>query len=337
MRQSPTREMTEERLKINHFSSRTAQRTLADDALEGLTTQQKFLPPKYFYDAVGSALFDVITLLPEYYPTRAEAEILQNYAGEIVTACESCDVRLLELGSGSATKTRFLIEAILHRQSELLFIPNDISPSVLEDSSRVLLQLFPDLRVEAYAADYFTALENLTPDESECTLALFLGSNIGNFPPAEAREFLSALRRVLKSGDCLLLGADLKKNEQILVEAYDDPTLVTAAFNLNLLARLNRELNANFNLRRFQHRAFYNLSHGRIEMHLESLINQTVKIDALDLQVHFEKGETIHTENSYKFDLADLTDLANDTGFELRKSWFDSEKRFSSNLFAAIN
>jgi L-histidine Nalpha-methyltransferase len=327
--------MTEERLVIHNLSSRRAQRTLADDVREGLTAPAKFLPPKYFYDAVGSALFDVITLLPEYYPTRAEAEILQTSADEIAQACDSCELRLLELGSGSATKTRFIIESILKRQKELLFIPNDISPSVLEDSSRVLLQLFPSLSVEAFAADYFTALENIAPDETKCTLALFLGSNIGNFAPVEAREFLSALRKVLKTGDCLLLGADLKKDAQTLIDAYDDPTMVTAAFNLNLLARLNRELDSNFNLRRFKHRALYNEIEGRVEMHLESLTHQTVRIDKLNLEVNFLAGETIHTENSYKFDLTDLSDLAQDTGFELSKSWFDGEKRFSSNLFRA--
>lgn len=327
--------MSKERLIIHNLTSRRAERTLAEDVSEGLTAPDKFLPPKYFYDAVGSALFDVITLLPEYYPTRAEAEILQTSADEIAQACEICDLRLLELGSGSATKTRFIIEAVLKRQKELLFLPNDISPSVLEDSSRVLLQLFPGLSVEAYAADYFTALENIESDSEKCTLALFLGSNIGNFAPAEAREFLSASRKVLKTNDYLLLGADLKKNAQTLIDAYDDPTMVTAAFNLNLLARLNRELDANFNLRRFKHRAVYNEIEGRVEMHLESLTHQTVVIGKLNLEVDFLAGETIHTENSYKFDLTDLSDLAQDTGFEISKSWFDSEKRFSSNLLRA--
>lgn len=327
--------MTAERLKIYHLESRRTQRTLAEDVRDGLTAPDKFLPPKYFYDAVGSALFDVITLLPEYYPTRAEAEILRTSADEIVESCESPDLRLLELGSGSATKTRFIIESVFKRQKELLFMPNDISPSVLEDSSRVLLQLFPGLSVAAYAADYFTALENIEIDRSKCTLALFLGSNIGNFPPAEAREFLTALRKILKTGDCLLLGADLKKDAQTLIDAYDDSTLVTAAFNLNLLARLNKELEANFNLRRFKHRALYNEIEGRIEMHLESLTQQIVKINKLDLEAQFLAGETIHTENSYKFDLTDLENLAADTGFELSRSWFDGEKRFSSNLFRA--
>ena len=330
-----TKGMNDERLKIHHFASRRHVRTFAEDVREGLSEQPKCVPPKYFYDAVGSGLFDVITLLPEYYPTRAEAEILENFADEIVCAIEGEKI-LLELGSGSATKTRFLIEAILKRQNELLFLPNDISPTVLEESSRVLLQMYENLRVEAYAADYFTALENFKLNSEKPVLALFLGSNIGNFTYDEAVEFMTALRRILKPKDCLLLGTDLKKERRILIDAYDDPTLVTAAFNLNLLARLNREFDADFDLRTFKHRAIYNEIEGRIEMHLESLIAQKVSIRKLDLAVDFAAGETIHTENSYKFNSEDLINLARVSGFVLEKSWFDSEKRFGSNLFQAI-
>lgn len=328
--------MNDERLQIFEFSSRAAQRTLAEDVRDGLTTAPKFIPPKYFYDAVGSALFDVITLLPEYYPTRAEAEILENFSDEIVAAAADGETALLELGSGSAVKTRFLIEAILRRQNELLFLPNDISRFALEDSSRVLLQLYSQLRVEAYAADYFTALENFRLPAEKPVLALFLGSNIGNFTYEEARDFMTALRRILKPRDAVLLGTDLKKDPQILTLAYDDPTLVTAAFNLNLLARLNREFDADFALREFRHRAFYNAPEGRIEMHLESAREQTVSLKKLDLTVNFAAGETIHTENSYKFDAADLSFLAGKTGFRLEQRWFDSEQKFSSNLFRAI-
>lgn len=331
--------MTDERLRIHSLASHQAQRTLAEDAQAGLTAYPKNLPPKYFYDAVGSALFDVITLLPEYYPTRAEAEILENFADEIVAAVAG-DKILLELGSGSAIKTRVLIEAILKTQNELLFVPNDISPTVLEESSRVLLQMYENLRVEAYAADYFTALENFeinkTWNEEKPILALFLGSNIGNFTYEEARELMTVWRKSLKPGDSVLLGTDLKKDSQVLIDAYDDPIGVTAAFNLNLLARLNRELGADFDLRQFRHLAIYNEAEGRIEMHLESLRDQIVSLKKINLTVDFTAGETIHTENSYKFDLKDLTHLARISGFELRKSWFDSHKRFGSNLFQAV-
>ncbi len=331
--------MTDNRLKIHNFASRQAQRTLAEDVQIGLTARPKNLPPKYFYDAVGSALFDVITLIPEYYPTRAEAEILAKFADEIVAAVTGEKI-LVELGSGSATKTRVLIEAILKTQDELLFLPNDISPTVLEDSSRVLLQMYPQLRIEAYAADYFTALENFetlkTWSETKRVLALFLGSNIGNFTYEEALGLMTVWRKSLKPGDAVLLGTDLKKDARILIDAYDDPTLVTAAFNLNLLARLNRELDADFDLRKFRHLALYNEIEGRVEMHLESLASQTVTLGKINLAVDFAEGETIHTENSYKFDLQDLTHLAQVSGFELKKSWFDSEQRFGSNLFQAV-
>ncbi|MBC7797867.1 MAG: L-histidine N(alpha)-methyltransferase, partial [Pyrinomonadaceae bacterium] len=270
-----------EKLHIHHFANRHAQRTLAQDVRDGLTATPKFLPPKYFYDAVGSALFEVITLLPEYYPTRAEAEILANFSDEIVVAVGGENLLLLELGSGSATKTRVLIEAVFRRQRELKFVPNDISPSALQDSSRVLLQMFDGLIIEGYAADYFTALENFKLDDSSRTLALFLGSNLGNFTYEEARELMTALRKTLKTNDCALIGTDLKKDLQTLINAYDDPTLVTAAFNLNLLARLNRELNADFDLRNFRHKAIYNDVEGRIEMHLESLTTQIVTLESL--------------------------------------------------------
>lgn len=327
--------MTDERLKINHFASRKALRTMAEDVREGLIASPKHIPPKYFYDAVGSVLFDAITLLPEYYPTRAESEILERFADEIVHAVAGEKV-LLELGSGSAVKTRVLIDAVLRTQDALLFMPNDISPSVLEDSSRVLLQMHENLTIEAFAADYFTALENIKLDTDKRVLALFLGSNLGNFTYTEAREFMRALRRILKPDDAVLLGTDLKKDVRVLLDAYDDPTLVTAAFNLNLLARLNRELGADFDLRKFRHKAVYNETEGRVEMHLESLAAQTVKIEKLDLTVKFAAGETVHTENSYKFNAEDLKHLAQVSGFELQQSWFDEKKRFGSNLFRAV-
>lgn len=327
--------MSEDRLKIHRFASRRAIKTFAEDVRDGLTTKPKFLPPKYFYDSIGSALFEVITLLPEYYPTRAEAEILDNFADEIVSEIEGEKI-LLELGSGKATKTRSIIEAILKTQNELLFLPNDISPTVLEESSRVLLQMHAKLSIKAYAADYFTALENFEIDQTKRAVVLFLGSNIGNFTYDEAVEFMIALRKILKTGDCLLLGTDLKKDAKILIGAYDDPTLVTAAFNLNLLARLNREFEAEFDLRKFKHLAIYNEKEGRIEMHLESLVKQIVKIQQLNLTLEFAAGETIHTENSYKFNIQDLTHLAEVSRFKLKKSWFDAEKRFASNLFQAV-
>jgi dimethylhistidine N-methyltransferase len=290
--------------------------------------------PKYFYDELGSVLFDAICLLPEYYLTRAENEILQRYADEIAASVEG-QKTLVEMGSGSASKTRLIIEALLRSQPELLFMPVDISATALESSSRILLQSYPQLKIEAFAADYFAGLAQLGKIPRRRTLALFLGSNISNFDADEAHRFLRAMRSVLNKGDALLLGADLKKDPAILEAAYNDGLGVTSAFNLNVLARINRELGGTFDLQAFRHRAFYNEGVGRIEIYIESLLKQTVRIEKLDLEVQFESGELIHTENSYKYDMAGIAKLATDTGFECSRSWFDSQERFSSNLLLA--
>jgi dimethylhistidine N-methyltransferase len=310
--------------------------SFAVDVRDGLSTRPRRLFPKYFYDELGSQLFEAICLLPEYYLTRAENEILARYADEIVGAFDG-QKTLLEMGSGSAFKTRRIIEALLKHQRELVFIPVDISPAALENSSRVLLQSYPELSIEAYASDYYDGLKALGRGRREGrTLALFLGSNIGNFDIEDARRFLRALRGVLIKGDALLLGADLRKEPQILEAAYDDSLGVTAAFNLNLLARINRELAADFNLRAFKHRAVYNEELGRIEVYLESTRAQEVSISKLEMQMAFDEGERIHTENSYKYDLEGLSRLASETGFERTRTWLDAQERFSSNLFMAV-
>jgi len=327
----------QEKLIIHNLIEAESKSRLADDVRAGLSSTPKFLLPKYFYDELGSHLFEAICLLPEYYLTRAEDEILSHYADEIVGSVHG-QTTLMELGSGSATKTRNIIEALLRKQKNLLFVPVDISLSALEISADVLLQTYDNLKVEAYAGDYFAGLKAIsqTPRTSETILALFLGSNIGNFNPEEAKEFLLTLRKCLKAGDALLLGADLKKEKRILEDAYDDPLGLTAVFNLNQLARINRELDADFDLRHFAHHAFYNEEKGRIEIYIESLREQIVMIDKLDLKIRFEKGEMIHTENSHKYDLDLLSQLARETGYERAQTWFDNEKKFSSNLFLAI-
>lgn len=317
-----------------------ASNDFAADIRAGLTQAQKQLFPKYFYDEIGSRLFDCICLLPEYYLTRAEDEILRRHADEIVQTAKSirgADLTLIELGSGSAQKTRLIIEALLRRQRELLYTPVDISVTALETSARLLLESYAPLRVAAYAGDYFKALERMVslPENKQSKLVLFLGSNIGNFDRQEALAFLHALRRTMKAGDALLLGADLKKPRAVLEAAYDDPLGITAAFNLNLLARINRELDADFNLRQFKHHALYQESEGRVEMYLESCDEQDVNIRQLDLRIHFANGERIHTENSHKYDLEQLAQLAAQTGFDCVRTWFDSGRQFSSNLFVA--
>ena len=327
----PTRDT---RLYIHNLVKRDPLAGLAEDVRKGLAAQPKRFLPKYFYDELGSQLFEAICLLPEYYLTRAENEILERYSDEIIAAVDG-QKTLVEMGSGSASKTRLIIEALLRKQPDLLFMPVDISASALESSSRILLQSYPRLRIEAYAADYFAGLAELGKKPRRRTLALFLGSNISNFDVEEALRFLRALRSVLQKGDALLLGADLKKDPAVLEAAYNDALGVTSAFNLNVLARINRELGGNFDLRAFRHHAFFNEAAGRIEIYIESLLDQKVRIEKLDLEVQFTAGELIHTENSYKYDQSGIQRLAGQTGFDLSHTWLDSQERFSSNLLLA--
>jgi len=333
-RQSPDHSHTN-RLVIHNLLRTDLHASFAADITSGLRAEPKYLFPKYFYDELGSQLFEAICLLPEYYLTRAENQIFARYSDEIVGGISGEQVSLIEMGSGSASKTRLIIEALLKRQSELLYIPVDISATALETSSRVLLQSYPHLRITAYASEYYDGISALGQERRGRTLALFLGSNIGNFDPGEARTFLSALRRVLGVGDALLLGADLRKPARILEEAYDDALGVTAAFNLNLLTRINREFEADFNLRAFRHSAVYNEALGRVEVYIVSKRTQTVSIRRLELEIQFAEGERVHTESSHKYDLAGLSELASATGFALARSWLDEREQFSSNLFIA--
>ena len=329
---------SDNRLTMHRLGVGGDSNAFAREVRAGLSAGRKSIPPKYFYDELGSRLFEAICYLPEYYLTRAESEILRKHADQIVSSVEG-PFRLLELGSGSAEKTRYLIDAVLKKQPELHYLPVDISDSSLELASQRLLRLYPGLRITAFAADYFTALKALAKrvpaDQDRRTVALFLGSNIGNFGRDESREFLRAVRKLLHPDDALLLGADLKKKAEVLIPAYDDALGVTAAFNLNLLARINRELDGNFDVRKFQHSAVYNEELGRIEIHLVSLEPQVVRIRAIDLEVAFQKGETIRTEHSHKFDIEQLSGIARDTGFSLSKTWFDDAGLFSFNLFVA--
>jgi L-histidine Nalpha-methyltransferase len=327
------REMTE-RFVIHDLARHNVQTSFARDVREGLSANPKQLFPKYLYDALGSKLFEAICQTPEYYLTRAEGEILSRHADEIVKVLPGCQT-LIELGSGSAEKTRRVIEALLRSQPTLLFVPIDISASALEDSSRVLLQMYPALRIYAYAADYFDGLAALKPIDAGPALVLFLGSNIGNFEKQAAAEFLQAIRKLLRTGDALLLGADLKKGRQTLEAAYNDSLGVTRAFILNQLARLNREFGADFDLRGFELVSIYDEAVGRIDVYLESLRRQSVIIPALDMTLSFEAGERLHMENAYKYDLEELSMMARQSGFELTKTWMDEGKRFSSNLFVA--
>ncbi|HJQ41043.1 MAG TPA: L-histidine N(alpha)-methyltransferase [Thermoanaerobaculia bacterium] len=304
----------------------------ATDVRNGLTAAQKSLPPRWFYDDLGSSLFDAICFLPEYYVLRAETEILTSFRDEIVAAFGS-HVRLVELGSGMARKTRILLDAL----PGVEYVPVDVDAGMLERSGRDLLNEYPGLSVRAIASDFTRPsipLSTLPPTQAR-TVVLFLGSTIGNLDPDAATAMLRDLRSALRPGDALLLGADLRKEKSILDAAYDDALGVTAAFNLNLLQRINRELGGHFELASFAHRAFYDEARGRIEMHLVSRRAQRVRIDALDLEIAFDEGETIHTENSYKHDEASLRALASSGGFTIEKTWTDPRRWFADLLFQA--
>ena len=323
-------------IQINEAPERTrAAQSLRDavlhEALSGLhkpAGEQKTLSPWLFYDERGSELFEQITGLPEYYPTRTEREIFQKHGPELPMHLVT-PVTVVELGAGTAGKTGVLLREFVPYQGDILYQPIDISPSALDHAVRDLPRQIPGVRVAPQVANYITEPYTITRPEHHMVLALYIGSSIGNFSPAEATAILRNLRVHLEPGDALLLGVDLapaepatmsrlfgKKTVAELISAYDDAQGVTAAFNKNILVRLNRELNADFNLDCFAHRARWNARESRMEMPLESLAPQLVHIEGRP--IHFVQGETIHTENSYKFTEASLTTLLESAGFDIK-------------------
>jgi dimethylhistidine N-methyltransferase len=311
------------------------EQSFAADVQAGLNRAgQKELPSKYLYDTVGSRLFDVITALPEYGVTRAEERILREHAGEIVERLHT-PLTVAELGSGSGQKTRGLLEALCHRDPTSYY-PIEISPAALAMCKREVgdIQAISILGLER---DYLDGLGEVAAQrrQGKPLLVLFLGSTIGNFDPPAAASFLQELRGLLQPGDSLLLGTDLEKPVPVLLDAYDDPIGVTAAFNLNLLGRINRELDGHFNLSQFDHEARFNTSARRVEMHLRSNRRQRVAIDKADLSVTFEEGETIWTESSHKYSCAEVLRMAQASGFRCEAQWIDREWLFAENLWIA--
>ncbi|MFD3548095.1 L-histidine N(alpha)-methyltransferase [Streptomyces sp. NPDC058655] len=306
----------------------TAGAALRTDVLHGLTGTPKALPPKWFYDARGSELFEEITRLSEYYPTRAEREILLERAREI--ASESGARTLVELGSGSSEKTRHLIEALPALD---MYVPVDVSESALQGAAQSLLAGHPGLRVHALLADFTRALR--LPESPGPRLVVFLGGTIGNLLPPERALFLSSVRAMLSPGDALLMGTDLVKDESVLVAAYDDARGVTAEFNKNVLAVVNRELGADFGLADFEHVALWNGEQEWIEMRLRARADVVVKIPALDLVVPFAAGEEILTEISAKFRQEGVRKELAAAGLELTQWWTDAAGRFALSLSVA--
>jgi L-histidine N-alpha-methyltransferase len=306
---------------------------IAGDVAEGLSRQPKSLPPRLFYDAEGSRLFEAITRLPEYYLTRTERAILQAHATAILNRAGT-NLTLIELGAGTATKTGILIAALCRRQMRVLYYPIDVSATALEIARTSLQQQFPNLKVTSLLSDFTNGLE--LPPVRGRKLVLFLGSSIGNFEPEAAARLLRNLRSHLNPQDALLIGTDLVKHAFILVPAYNDNKRVTAQFNLNILNRINRELGGHFNVHMFRHVALWNRNLSRMEMYLESTCDQVVPIDALAMKVTFRSGERIHTENSYKYTPATVCSMLNEGGFQLEQSWKDSRNWFALHLARAV-
>jgi dimethylhistidine N-methyltransferase len=308
---------------------------VASAVRQGLAARPKRLPAWLFYDADGSLLFDKITELPEYYLTRTERGIFSAHAGDIVAQAAQCDgneplrLRIAELGAGSADKTRLLLKAAAGRQGTLLYEPVDVSSSALQSARARIEGEIPGVHVLPRVMDYTRGLDLYPAAQGERRLVLYIGSSIGNFEPYQAHTVLEIIRAGLEPGDALLLGVDLRKDEATLLAAYDDAAGVTARFNLNLLARLNRELGADFDLENFSHRAVWNPAESRIEMHLESSTDQRVKLPALDLEVDFGAGERIHTENSYKYAPGQAESMLSAAGFHPEFTWTDERGWFA--------
>jgi dimethylhistidine N-methyltransferase len=324
-----------ERLTIRGTGRESLLSDFADMVRDGLSAESKSLSCAFLYDKAGSLLFEEICAQPEYYLTRTEEQLLRENAAEIALDLLP-DASLVELGSGSALKTRILIEELLRANGSLRYVPIDISRTMLEQSSHRLLDEYADLEIVGLAAEYGDGLHELKLSLEGPRLVLFLGSNVGNFERDEARCFLTQVRSDLGPQDRLLIGVDLRKDAGALERAYDDAKGVTARFNLNLLERINRELGGRFDLSRFRHRATYDEERGRVEIYIDSLAKQRVRIEALDLEVDFEQDESVHTENSHKYSLREVEALARDSGFEVGRQWLDGRGYYSLNRFTPI-
>lgn len=320
-----------ERLQLRHLDTIDLHREFRDAVERGLSATPKAIPPKFFYDARGSELFEEITRTPEYYLTRTEAYILEQHGHEMLQAAGR-EPTLVEFGSGSSRKTRLLLDRLAAAQERMTYVPVDISPSIVAEHARRLLADYPGLTILGLIGDYHHAIQELHRTAAGPRLFLFLGSTLGNLEPAEAAAFLKSVRQALGPRDHLLLGTDLVKEPGVLEGAYNDAAGVTAAFNRNLLQRINAELGGRFDPGTFRHVAFFNQPASRIEMHLESLRQQAVRVEELGRDFPFAAGETIHTENSHKYNYLALERLVREAGLRLKTVWHDPEQWFAVSL-----
>ncbi|MCS7483180.1 L-histidine N(alpha)-methyltransferase [Umezawaea endophytica] len=315
-----------------HLTPEDAARALRAEARAGLTATPKWVSPKWFYDAVGSELFTDITRLPEYYPTRAEREILIARSAEIATTTGAHS--LVELGSGSSEKTRLLLDALRDHGTLKEFVPLDVSTTALTEAANAILADYPGLRVHGVVGDFTEHLAGLPGDAPR--VVAFLGGTIGNLIPEERRKFFAAVRDVLGAGEWLLLGTDLVKDPDVLVRAYDDAQGVTAEFNRNVLRVINRELGGDFDVEAFEHVALWNAEREWIEMRLRATRPVKVRLAELDLDVEFAEGEELRTEVSAKFRTEGVRSELEEAGFELHRWWTDTQGRFALSLARAV-
>jgi len=318
--------------KLQYFKPHATkiEKTFAEEISSSLNRESKFISPKFFYDKKGSDLFEKICTLPEYYPTRTEISILKKIQNELPSYIDN-DFRLVELGSGTSVKTRLILDIFAKLHDKLEYFPIDIS-EILTESSEQLLQNYSGLYITGIIDTYEGGLEFLKTYDDKKNLIIFLGSSFGNFSPDDGYDFLKEINRTMKPDDLFLIGLDLVKDRQILEPAYDDAQGVTAEFNLNVLSRINDELDADFNLKNFSHHAIYNEKEQRIEMYLKSLVNQSVVISKSNFLLDLKKDELIHTEHSHKYKLSQINDLLSRAGFEIKHTWLDDNKHFSLTL-----
>lgn len=314
----------------------------AKNVENGLADIPKHISPKFFYDKIGSKLFEEICDQPEYYLNRIEAQILKKSASQIIDILDEKAISVIELGNGNSQKTRILLRPFLANWKNVSYFPIDVSLKMLKKSIRDLSREYSNLRIFGVCSDYVKGLIKINefmkfkrniPDKR---LIIFLGSSIGNFDPKEANAFLHSLSKYIRNDDALLIGFDLEKDKSILEKAYNDKKGITSQFNLNVLSRINKELDGGFELSSFEHKSFYNLHEHRIEMHLESKLDQKVRIGAIGKEFHFKEGETIHTENSYKYSKNRLYALVKNAGLQVIANFTDPKNQYSLILLKKI-
>jgi L-histidine Nalpha-methyltransferase len=331
------------RLLIHNSEHFIINNEFVKDVEKGLADKQKHISPKFFYDKKGSKLFEEICDQPEYYLNRSESLILKRSLNEITNIVGEKEISIIELGNGNSLKTRILLKPFLGNLKKVCYFPIDVSLKMLKKSIKDLSKEYVNLEIFGICSDYvsglmkinhFMKMKNNIPKNK---LIIFLGSSIGNFDPKEAKNFLYSLKRYIRQEDALLIGIDLEKDKRILDKAYNDKKGLTAKFNLNILARINRELDGEFKLSSFEHKSFYNIHKHRIEMHLESKLDQEVRVGAIKKTFHFKKGETIHTENSYKYSQNNLSELVKNAGLEMIQSFTDRKKQYTLILLKKVS